>query len=107
TPRTTRSTAAMRATSRTRTGTSGKWRGIRGCCRRSDATSAEAAGDVVLGLLALRLDEDAVGVAVLDQLAQVQVRGVVGDARSLLHVVRDEHHGVVVLQLGDQLLDAR
>src|SRR5262245_45199676 len=68
---------------------------------------AEAAGDVVLGFLAGRLDEDRVGRAVLDQLAEVHVGGEVGDARRLLHVVGDDHDRVVVLQLVDQLFDAR
>src|SRR3954454_9953271 len=73
----------------------------------SKGALAEAAGDVVLGLLGLRLDEDRVGVAVLDQLPEVHVGGVIRDARRLLHVVRDQHDRVVVLELGDQFFDAR
>src|SRR5581483_4319363 len=70
------------------------------------AGSAEAAGDVILGLLALRLDEDLVGHAELDHLAEVHVGREVRYPRRLLHVVRHHHDGVVPLQLVHQLLDA-
>src|SRR5581483_9899120 len=63
------------------------------------AGSAETAGDVVLGLLALRLDEDLVGDAELDHLAEVHVGSVVRDPRRLLHVVRHHDDGVILLQL--------
>ena len=47
------------------------------------------------------------GGAVLDELAQVEEGGVVGDADRLLHVVRHDHDRVVLLELVDQLLDLR
>src|SRR3954467_5508205 len=40
---------------------------------------AEPAGDVVLGLLPLGLEEDLLGLADLHQVAQVHIGGVVGD----------------------------
>src|ERR1044071_6151381 len=55
--------------------------------------SAEPPRDVVLGLLLLGLDEELVGHAVLDQLAEVHVGGEVRDPRRLLHVVRDDDDG--------------
>ena len=51
------------------------------------------------------LDEHAVALAVLD--LEAEERGHVGDACGLLHVVRDDHDRVVVLQLVHQLLDPR
>src|SRR5512139_2837735 len=69
--------------------------------------SAEAAGDVVLGFLAARLEEDRVGLVELDQLAEVHVRSVVRHPRRLLHVVRDDQDRHLLLELPDQLLDAR
>jgi hypothetical protein len=44
---------------------------------------------------------------VLDQLAQEEEGGVVGDARGLLHVVSDDHDRVSAAQLGDELFDPR
>src|SRR5712692_9461109 len=70
------------------------------------SSSTEPAGDVVLSLLFLRLDEDLVGDTKLHQLAQIHIGSVVRNARRLLHVVGDDHDGVVVLQLVHQLLDA-
>src|SRR5579864_2647100 len=66
---------------------------------------AEAAGDVVFRFLADRLDEDLFGVAEFDQFAKVHIGSVVRTARRLLHVVGDDHHGVVAFQLGDQFFD--
>ncbi len=72
----------------------------------STAVSAEATGDVILGLPLRRLREDHFGAVVLDQVAQVHEGGVVGHARGLLHVVGHDHDGVLVLELFHQLLDA-
>src|SRR3954471_20379103 len=72
---------------------------------------AEAAGDVVLGGLLRRVGEDLLGVVDFDQPAglarrlQVEERGLVADAGSLLHVVRDDHDREVLLQLGDEVFD--
>src|SRR5690606_4061768 len=75
-------------------------------CSLMAVTSAEAAGDVVLGLPLRGTGEQGGGGAVLDQLAQVHEGGVVGAARRLLHVVGDDQDGVVLLEFGDELLDA-
>src|SRR5512134_1108137 len=66
---------------------------------------AEPAGDVVLGLLHLGLDEELVGHAELDQVAEVHVGGEVRHARRLLHVVRDDQDGNALLEVVHQLLD--
>src|SRR6218665_2877584 len=70
------------------------------CC-----SLAETAGDVVFGFLALGLEEDLLGGAEFDHLAEVHVGGVVAAAGRLLHVVRHDGNRVVVLELVDQLLD--
>src|SRR2546430_1282444 len=66
---------------------------------------SKPSGDVVLRLLLLRLDEQLVGDAVLDQLAEVHVGGEVRDAGRLLHVVRHDQDGDALLEIVDQLLD--
>src|SRR2546421_347031 len=66
---------------------------------------AEPSGDVVLGLLLLRLDEQLVGDAELDQLAKIHVGGEVRHARRLLHIVRHDEDGDALLKIVDQLLD--
>ena len=57
---------------------------------------AVTTGDVVFCLLLGRVGEQRVGVAELDQLAHVHERGVVGNARRLLHVVGDDGDGVII-----------
>ncbi|PAV92986.1 hypothetical protein WR25_06722 [Diploscapter pachys] len=54
-----------------------------------------------------RVGEDVAGRAAFDQLAEVEEGGALGDARGLLHVVRDDDDGVATAQFVDQLLDAR
>ncbi len=49
--------------------------------------------------------EDDVGAVELDQAAQQEEAGVVGDARGLLHVVGDDHHGALVFEAEHQLFD--
>src|SRR5512145_323171 len=66
---------------------------------------SEPAGDVVLGLLHLGLDEELVGHAELDQVAEVHVGGEVRHARRLLHVVRHDEDGHALLEVVHQLLD--
>src|SRR6185503_18706695 len=66
---------------------------------------AEAAGDVVLGVLLARPHADVAGAAELDQVAEIHVGGEVRAARRLLHVVRDDDDGVVGLELVDEFLD--
>src|SRR5574343_1222174 len=65
---------------------------------------AHAAGNVVFGALVFRLDEDFVGLAELDHLAEEHVGSVVGDARRLLHVVGDDEDGDALLQFVHQFL---
>src|SRR3954447_5951395 len=73
--------------------------------------SAEAAADVVLGLLLGRVGEDLVGRADLDQVprlagrVEVEEGGDVAGPRRLLHVVSDDDDRVAALQLADQVLD--
>ena len=62
-------------------------------------------GDVILRLFCLRCREYRIGIVVLDQLTQVHKGSLVGYTRGLLHIVRDDHDCVVVLQLIDELLD--
>ena len=68
-------------------------------------SSAEAAGDVVLGLLALGFQKDLVGATVLDHFAQLHVDREVGYPRRLLHVVRDDGNRVLGLQFVHQLFN--
>src|SRR6516164_5039953 len=70
------------------------------------ARSAEPAGDVVLGEAVARVGEKAVGLTDLDQLAEMKVGRALRYARGLLHGVRDDHDGVGLAQLIDQVLDA-
>src|SRR5689334_22333401 len=68
--------------------------------------SAEAPGDVILGLPIGRVRKDRFGLVELDQLAEIQEGRVVRRARGLLHVVGDDRDAIIILQLGNQLLDA-
>src|SRR3954454_19964319 len=85
------------------------------CPRRSadGMASAELAGDVVLGPRVLRLGEDRVRVVDLHQHAgpagalDVEEGRVVARARGLLHVVGHDHDRVVLLELGDEVLDGQ
>src|SRR5262245_24237470 len=70
-------------------------------------SSAEAPGDVTLRALVARRGEDLLGVAPFHQHAEMEERGLLADARGLLHRVGDDDDGVVLAQLVDQLLDAR
>ena len=47
------------------------------------------------------------GLAVFDQLAEVEEGGALRDARGLLHRVGDDDDGVAAAQLVDQFLDPR
>src|SRR3974390_723620 len=82
---------------------------------RSWSGSAHPAGDVGLGAVVLRVLEDLLGPAVLDEHTRAGVAllvaehrvegGAVADARGLLHVVRDDDDGVPGLDLFHQVLD--
>ena len=78
--------------------------------------SPEPTGDVTLGARVGRVREHLVGDVVLDEAPGAAAfvvdvgrheRGHVGDARGLLHVVRDDHDRVVALQVGHEIFDAR
>ena len=68
--------------------------------------STEPSGDIRSGALVLRVVEDHVGRVVFRDLAEQKERGLVGDARRLLHTVRDHDDGIVLFQFDGKLLDA-
>ena len=88
----------------------GKVLGVRGLLSRSprrvSRTSptflrlTEATGDVALGAFVVGIGEDVVGVAELDQLAEEEETGFMGDTGCLLHIVGDDDDGGGVAQLG-------
>src|SRR5919109_152909 len=74
--------------------------------RRAQLTTlSESAGDIVLGQLLARCREDLLRAVELDELAEPEEGRVVGHARRLLHVVRDDHDRIVLFQVVNQLLD--
>src|SRR5215813_9586374 len=83
--------------------------------RRSDSnalsvcevTLPELAGDIVLRPSLARVGEDLGGGPDLDQLTEIEERSVIRDARRLLHGVRHDDDGVLLLELVDELLDLR
>src|SRR5216684_4015293 len=75
------------------------------CSEAMFLSSAEAAGDVVLGAAIARRRENLVGLVEFDQLAKIHERGLVRNARGLLHVVGDDGDSVVLRQLLVQFLD--
>src|SRR6059058_3234365 len=68
-------------------------------------SSSEPPGNVGFRLLLRRFGEQLLGAANLDQIADVEERGVVRDAAGLLQVMRDDDDGVAALELVAQLLD--
>src|SRR3954469_12148095 len=75
-------------------------------CWRVVATKlAELAGDVLLRAGVARRREDLLRRRVLDELAHEHERGRVRDPRGLLHVVRDDHDRVALLERLDEVLD--
>src|SRR4029079_8728997 len=66
---------------------------------------AETAGDVVLRTPVIRIGEDSGRFAEFHELAEIHECGEIGHTRSLLHVVGNDHDGVIVLELVNQLLD--
>src|SRR5437899_5486001 len=78
------------------------WRTSWKCCRVwVIGVLAELSGDVLLGALVVGRREDLLRRRVLDQLPGEQERRGVGNARRLLHVVRDDHDRVALLELVD------
>src|SRR6267142_635280 len=70
-------------------------------------SSAEPAGDVVLGTSIARRGEDLAGLVEFDQFPKIHEGGLVRDARRLLHVMSDDGDRVVLRQFLDQFLDLR
>src|SRR3546814_11482763 len=60
--------------------------------------SAVAAGDVILGTGFARVGEDFRRVAIFDQVAEMEKRRLLADARSLLHIVGDDHDRIAPAQ---------
>src|SRR5665213_2939230 len=75
------------------------------CSEAMFLSSAEPAGDVVLGTSIARRGEYLVGVVEFDQLAQIHEGGFVRNPRGLLHIMGDDGDGVVLRQFLDQFLD--
>src|SRR6266481_6960092 len=75
------------------------------CSETMVVSSAEPAGDVVLRASIARRGEYLAGVVELDQLTEIHERGLVGDARGLLHVMGDDRDRIVLGQFLDQFLD--
>src|SRR5712672_2215741 len=75
------------------------------CSEAMFFSSAEPAGDVVLGTSVARRGEKLAGLVEFDQLPQIHEGGLVRDARRLLHVMGDDGDGVVLRQFLDQFLD--
>src|SRR4051812_34162672 len=87
---------------------SSRWSSSWKCARPVPAMAAplaELPGDVLLRAGVGRVGEDRARLGELDELAREHERGLVGHARGLLHVVRDDDDRVVLLELVDQLLD--
>src|ERR1700716_74374 len=75
------------------------------CSEAMFLSSAEPAGDVVLGASIARRGEYLAGLVEFDQFTKIHEGGLVGDARGLLHVMGDDGDGVVLRQFLDQFLD--
>src|SRR5258706_4014472 len=75
------------------------------CSETIFLSSAEPAGDVILGTSIARRGEDLAGLVEFDQLTEIHEGGLVRDACGLLHVVGDDGDRVVLRQFLDQFLD--
>src|SRR5712671_3792147 len=75
------------------------------CSETMFLSSAEPAGDVILGTSIARRGENLAGLVEFDQLTEIHEGGLVRDARGLLHVMRDDGDRVVLRQFLDQFLD--
>src|SRR4051812_4686983 len=69
--------------------------------------SAETTRDVILGELVARVGEDAIRLADLDEVTEVEICRALRNARRLLHRVRDDDDRVTLPQLLHEVLDAR
>src|SRR5690554_433771 len=68
---------------------------------------AEAPSDIFFGALYARAREDRRGLIVFDELTHIEEGRIIADARCLLHRVRDDDDRIILLQLADELFDAR
>src|ERR1700736_5793297 len=75
------------------------------CSEAMLLSSAEPAGDVVLGASIARRGEYLAGLVEFDQFTEIHEGGLVRDACGLLHVVGDDGDGIVLRQFLDQFLD--
>src|SRR6202158_1096053 len=75
------------------------------CSEAMFISSAEPAGDVVLGTSIARRGENLAGLVEFDQLPEIHEGGLVRNPRGLLHVVGDDGDSVVLRQFLDQFLD--
>src|SRR5437016_2643694 len=75
------------------------------CSEAIVLSSTKPAGNIVLGTSIARRGKNLARLVELDELAEIHERGLVGDARSLLHVVRHDGDRVLLGQLLDQFLD--
>src|SRR5439155_26597118 len=66
---------------------------------------AKSASDIIFRLSLAWICENFRGRPELDQLSEIRESGVVGDACSLLHIVRYRYDGVLAFELMDQFLD--
>src|SRR6202171_2527423 len=75
------------------------------CSEAMFLSSAEPAGDVVLGASIARRREYLAGLVEFDQFTEIHEGSFVRDARGLLHVVGDDGDRIVLRQFLDQFLD--
>src|SRR6185436_11144947 len=68
--------------------------------------STEAASDVILGELVARIGEDAIGLAHLDEIAEMEIGRALRNTRRLLHRMRHDDDGITLPQLLHEVLDA-
>src|SRR5271155_2233352 len=75
------------------------------CSETMFPSSAEPAGNVVLGPSIARRGEDLVGFVEFDKLTEIHEGGLFRDPRGLLHIMGDNGDRVVLRQFLDQFLD--
>src|SRR5688572_23419163 len=72
----------------------------------SYAKLPKTSGNIIFRLFVFRLDENRVCDIKLDKLAEIHIRGVIRHTRGLLHIVGNDQNGNLILQIGDEFLDA-
>src|SRR5579885_665940 len=66
---------------------------------------SKSAGDVLLGFPARRVLEDLVRPVVFNETAEQKEPREVSNARSLLHIVRDDHQGALIFEAEHQFFN--